>query len=189
MRILLVPILASLALTGCETIQDTFGMGESKSIDAATDPIASAMSAGPLSLAENATITDLEGNVLREGTNGWTCVPDDLNAANANPWCFNAPWGNFRAAMGSATNPSFDRVGLAYMLAGDAPVSNIDPTATEATPDNDWVEDAGVHLMLIVPGDNPYEGFSSEPYNGGPWIMFPGTAYEHLMIPIESMEE
>ena len=38
--------------------------------------IDSAMSAAPESLAQNATIQGWDGTVLREGTNGWVCLPD-----------------------------------------------------------------------------------------------------------------
>jgi hypothetical protein len=40
--------------------------------------------------------------------------------------------------------------------------------------------------MVIVPDLEMLEGVSTDPYNGGPWIMWPGTPYAHLMIPIES---
>jgi hypothetical protein len=40
-----------------------------------------AMSAGPPSVAKHATILDsvdvAKAKVLRQGTNGWTCLPDD----------------------------------------------------------------------------------------------------------------
>lgn len=150
------------------------------------DTIKSAESAGPASLAKDATITDLQGNVLREGTNGWTCIPDDEAAEGTNPWCFNDAWGKVRAALGAGTVPEFDTVGIAYMLAGDAPVSNTDPAATEFTTASDWVTGLGSHLMLVVPGENALKGYSTDAYNGGPWIMWPGTPYEHLMVPIDS---
>ncbi|NIX25335.1 MAG: hypothetical protein GWN07_38280, partial [Actinobacteria bacterium] len=38
--------------------------------------IHSAMSAAPASIAEDATIMDWDMTVLREGSNGWTCLPD-----------------------------------------------------------------------------------------------------------------
>jgi hypothetical protein len=38
--------------------------------------IQSATSAGPNSLTKNATIMRWSGEVLRQGTNGWTCLPD-----------------------------------------------------------------------------------------------------------------
>ena len=40
------------------------------------DPIQVAMSAGPASISADATVLDWELNVLREGSNEWTCLPD-----------------------------------------------------------------------------------------------------------------
>jgi len=162
------------ALTGPAIAQDTDEM------------IASAMSAGPSSLAENATITDRAGNVLREGTNGWTCFPDNPDADGNDPWCFNAPWGAFLAAYGAGEPFEATSMGIAYMLAGDAPTSNTDPYATGPTEDNDWISVMGGHLMIVLPGEDPYAGYSSDPYNGGPFVMWGGTPYAHLMVPIDT---
>jgi hypothetical protein len=38
--------------------------------------IASATSAGPASVTDNATVKDHEGNVLKQGNNGFTCYPE-----------------------------------------------------------------------------------------------------------------
>jgi len=149
--------------------------------------IASAMSAGPSSIAEDATITDLAGNVLREGTNGWTCIPDNPDADGTDPWCFDAPWAELRAALFGGREPNITGIGIAYMLAGDAPVSNISPAETEPTADNQWINPIGSHIMLVAPGDDPWAAYSSDPMNGGPWIMWPDTPYEHLMVPIDAM--
>jgi len=166
-----------------------FGLSTSVFAQDADEMIASAVSAGPSSVSDNATVTDLAGNVLREGSNGWTCIPDDPNAEGTNPWCFDAPWGELRAALGEGREPNITSIGIAYMLAGDAPVSNIDPAATEPTADNQWLNPIGSHIMLVAPGDDPWASFSADPSNGGPWIMWPGTPYEHLMVPIDAMGE
>ena len=42
----------------------------------ADDPIQNAMSAGPSSISANATVMDWDLNVVREGSNDWTCLPD-----------------------------------------------------------------------------------------------------------------
>ncbi len=77
-------------------------------------------------------------------------------------------------------------VGVAYMLMGDSPVSNTDPAATSKTTDSDWVVGLGAHLMMLIPDRRSLDGISTDPYNGGPWIMWPDTPYAHLMIPIDS---
>ena len=147
--------------------------------------IASAEKAAPASVSKDATILDWSGDVLREGTNGWACLPDRGNTEGEDPWCVNAPWLNFIQAYATKQEPSYDQVGLAYMMVGDPAVSNTDPFATEKTNDADWVEDMGPHLMILVPDKSLFESLSTDPNNGGPWTMWPDTPYAHIMIPLE----
>ncbi len=150
------------------------------------DAIESAMSAGPSSISADATILDWEMNVLREGTNEWTCLPDRPDTEGADPWCITGPWLNFLDAYVNQTEPSYDEMGIAYMLAGDSPVSNSDPYATGPTGPEDWVTDLGAHLMVIVPDKSLLEGMTTDHLNGGPWVMWANTPYAHIMIPIDA---
>jgi hypothetical protein len=75
--------------------------------------------------------------------------------------------------------------GLAYMLAGDPSgggASNIDPFATAATADNQWVVE-GPHVMILVPDPAMLESMSTDPDSGGPYVMWKGTPYAHIMMP------
>ena len=150
------------------------------------DAIKSAMSAGPSSISADATILDWEMNVLREGTNEWTCLPDRPDTEGADPWCITGPWLNFLDAYVNQTEPTYDEMGIAYMLAGDSPVSNSDPYATGPTGPEDWVTDLGAHLMVIVPDKSLLEGMTTDHLNGGPWVMWANTPYAHIMIPIDA---
>lgn len=147
--------------------------------------IAEATGAAPPAISANATVVDTEGNVLREGTNGFTCLPDLPGDENFEPMCNDAQWMNFVHAMLNGEEPEIDRVGISYMLSSKWAVSNTDPTATEPTPDNEWVE-GGAHLMLVVPDPALLEGFPDDP-GPGPYVMWKGTPYEHLMIPMEAI--
>jgi hypothetical protein len=149
------------------------------------DAIESAMSAGPVSVSADATILDWEMNVLREGTNDWTCLPDRPDTPGNDPWCVTEAWLNFLGAYVNKTEPTYDEIGFAYMLMGDSPVSNSDPYATEETGPEDWVTDLGAHLMIVVPDRSLLKGISTDHLNGGPWVMWPGTPYAHIMIPVE----
>jgi hypothetical protein len=151
--------------------------------------IESAVSAAPATLSDQATIVDWDGNVIREGTNGWTCLPDRPDTPGADPWCVNAPWLNFLDAYKNKSEPSVGGLGIAYMLQGDAPVSNSDPYAMEKTNDADWIEGLGAHIMLVLPDKAQLAGFSADPRNGGPWVMWADTPYAHLMIPIVSVPQ
>ncbi|MEX2401221.1 MAG: hypothetical protein WD423_10645 [Rhodothermales bacterium] len=144
------------------------------------DPIAYAESAGIPEIAAEATILDANGNVLREGTNEWTCM-----AVPQAPMCVDQQWMALVGALMSG-NDEFEAtsVGLAYMLRGDAGASNTDPFATEFTQENEWVV-TGPHLMLISPDPATLVGIPTEPSGGGPYVMWGGTPFAHVMIPVE----
>lgn len=149
--------------------------------------ITSAVSAGPESISADATVMDWSMNVIREGTNGWTCLPDDPNAEGNSPWCVDGAWMNFVEALTSGGEPSYEGMGFAYMLQGDQPICNTDPTADEeACAEGDWVTGVGAHLMVLVSDLSMLEGLSTDHMNGGPWVMFPGSPFAHLMVPVES---
>ncbi len=155
-------------------------------VAAAQGAVPSAMSAAPSSISANARIMGWDGTIVREGTNGWTCLPDREDTPGTDPWCVNDPWLDFLKAYVDKTEPTYNAIGFAYMLRGDTPVSNRDPYATEPTGPEDWVTDLGPHLMMLVPDLKLLEGISTDHLNGGPWIMWPNTPYAHIMIPLES---
>jgi len=150
------------------------------------DIIRDAERAGPASIAADAAVMDWEMNVIREGSNGWTCLPDRPDTPDDDPWCIDAEWLGFLAAYVGQTEPETNGLGFAYMLVEDSPVSNSDPYATEPTDPDDWVTGVKGHLMLLVPDPALLEGISTDHMNGGPWIMWPDTPYAHIMIPVES---
>jgi hypothetical protein len=100
--------------------------------------------------------------------------------------CADAEWMAWgEAYMAQATDYQPSDLGLAYMLAGDPPgggASNIDPFATAATADNQWVTE-GPHVMILVPDPALLEGISTDPDSGGPYVMWKGTPYAHIMMP------
>ncbi len=38
--------------------------------------------------------------------------------------------------------------------------------------------------MILVPDPAMLEGISTDPDNGGPYVMWKGTPYAHIMIPV-----
>lgn len=159
-------------------------------LGAPDDKIAEAMLPAPAELSSEATILDwpeapgAEFPVLREGTNGWYCLPDYPQDTSFAPECFDEEWRKFVRAYVDGTVPELDGLGLSYMLGARWAVSNTDRTATAPTPDNQWHE-GGSHLMLAVPDPALLEWFPTEPTpRGGAYVMFGGTPYAHLMIPI-----
>jgi len=41
--------------------------------------------------------------------------------------------------------------------------------------------------MIAVPDPKQLDAFPSDPHAGGPWVMWKGTKYAHLMVPIAAM--
>jgi hypothetical protein len=150
-----------------------------------------ALSAGPAALVANATILDYEmddaGNfvVLREGSNDWTCFPNDPRTPGMDPMCVDQTWMGWVQAYVAGEDPDTQTVGLAYMLRGGSDASNIDPFAAGPEEGNEWIT-SPAHVMVIMPGDIDQNIFSTDPLSGGPWIMYAGTPYEHVMMPVDA---
>ena len=142
--------------------------------------------AAPLSLAKNATIMSRDGRIVRKGSNGWICLPDNPDTKGTDSICMDEPWNNFLEALKNKSKPTITQVGIAYMLQGDRPVSNTDPYATEPRPGDDWVEGLGAHVMIILPDTKALGKLSTDSKNGGPWVMWHGTPFAHIMVPIDS---
>jgi hypothetical protein len=156
------------------------------------EKIADALSAGPASITDAATIMDwpasegAEMMVLREGTNGWVCQPSNpatLAMGYHDPWCIDVGWQAWFEALITQTEPVIEQVGTSYMFAGGYG-SNTDPYATAPTDDDEWHVD-GPHIMTLVPDRSALEGMTSDHTTGGPYVMYPGTPYAHIMVPVE----
>ncbi len=124
--------------------------------------IRSAVAAGPASISDEAAVMDWDMNQIREGTNGWTCLPDRPDTEGNDPWCVNEPWLGFLNGYVNQTEPVYSEIGFAYMLMGDSPVSNSDPYASEPTTEDDWVTDLAAHMMMLIPGRSYLEGISTD---------------------------
>ena len=133
-------------------------------------------------MAETATVVDWEGNVLREGTGGYTCMPTPPMLEGTAPMCMDSEWMEWADAWATKKDFAADQLGISYMLAGDEGASNIDPYAEGPTDDNEWVVE-GAHLMIVAPPEL-MDAFPTDPDNGGPYVMWKGTPYAHLMVPI-----
>ena len=153
------------------------------------NPIWDAMSAAPLSIAENAAVVDWPTEAggalveLRAGTNGWTCVADDPSTPTHDPMCLDANFMEFLNALLEGRDPVYPGVGVGYMLRGGAAASNTDYTLMEPPAGEDWLIDPP-HVMFVVPWDLDPALYSTDPMSGGPFIMWEGTPYEHLMVPV-----
>jgi hypothetical protein len=167
-------VAAFMVAPGVATAQDE--------MDAVTD----ALSAAWPGMAENATVVDWEGNVLREGTNGYTCFPTPPMLQGSAPMCMDGEWMKWADAWQNKKEFTAEGIGISYMLAGDEGASNVDPYAEGPTDDNEWIVE-GPHLMIIAPAEM-MDGLPTDPDNGGPYVMWKGTPYAHIMVPVGSRD-
>ena len=158
---------------------------------AATDSemIASAMAAAPKPIAQGATIVAMDDKgstrTLRPGTNGFTCMPDNPTTPGIDPMCLDAnamEWAH--AWMGHKQPP--DKIGFIYMLAGGSDASNTDPYAKGPVTGNHWIS-TRAHVMVVGPAAKTMVGYpkGADPDATKPYVMWAGTPYEHVMIPMQ----
>jgi len=148
--------------------------------------IREALSAASPEIAQSATVMDWDHSVLKKGTGAYTCMPTpaDVRAKGGRePMCLDKAWEAWGAAwMNKKDPPKPKAVGVAYMLKGDKGASNTDPYATKATADNHWVV-SGPHIMLLPTDASQLDAYPTDWTKGGPWVMWKGTPYAHVMVP------
>ena len=157
--------------------------------------------AAPSFIAANCSVVDVDGTVLREGTNGWTAMaanprgmadPENgwKDPHEAMPMVGDGPAMQWAMAYMGGKTPEMDTDGWAWMLHGDMGEDNrkhlvIDEEGVaKAKADGEWIE-SGAHLMLFPKDPASLEGQTTNFNTGAPYVMFKGTGYDHLMIPVE----
>jgi len=153
--------------------------------------------AAPSYIAENCTVVDVDGSILREGTNGWTAMAANprgmANPENgwkdpheAMPMVGDGAAMQWAMAYMSGKTPEIDSDGFAWMLHGDMGEDNTKQLVfnKEDAAEGQWIE-SGPHLMLFPKDPSTLEGQTTDFNTGAPYIMFAGTGYDHLMIPVQ----
>jgi hypothetical protein len=175
---------ASFALTASVAI------AQQGAAPAGADPIKSAESAAPAAVSAKASIVQFDAKggmtVLRKGTNGWTCMPDAPDTPGPDPMCFDANAGKWAEAWVGHKPPPAGAVGVMYMLEGGTDASNTDPYAKKPTAENAWIN-TGPHIM-VVGSKEILAGYPTgpKPDTAAPYVMWAGTPYAHLMIPVKT---
>ena len=165
--------------------------------------------AAPSFIAAKCTVIDSDGKtVLREGTNGWTAMAGNPRGMSdpengwkdpheAMPMVTDAQGMKWAMAYMAGTKPELDHDGWMYMLHGDMGEDNsvgmrmsvngegeIDIKTKETAAEGQWIE-SGPHIMLMPKDPSSLKGLTTDFNSGGPYIMFEGTGYDHVMIPLE----
>jgi hypothetical protein len=151
--------------------------------------IKSAMMAAPPAISQKATIIDVSSDgkirVVRKGTNNFTCMADNPASPGPDPMCGDQNAMEWAKAWIEKKEPAPNKVGFLYMLVEGSDASNTDPFAQKPEADNNWVK-TGPHVM-VVGAKGMMEGYprDAKPDTSQPYVMWPGTPYEHLMLPVQ----
>ena len=181
---------AILAITACNKAPapaNSAGADSNKTA-AASDPVTSAESAAPAAIAHDASVVTVDDKgamtTVRQGKNGWICMPDSPATPGPDPMCMDPNAAKWADAWIHHKPPPEGATGVMYMLEGGTDASNTDPYATKPTAENNWVN-TGPHVM-IVGSKEILAGYPSgaKPDTTAPYVMWAGTPYAHLMVPI-----
>jgi hypothetical protein len=146
------------------------------------------MAAAPAAVGKGATIVavtaDGKMRTIRKGTNNFTCMPDNPDTPGPDPMCGDQNAMAWIQAWINRSEPPRNTVGFMYMLAGGTDASNTDPYAQKPEPNNNWIS-TGSHVM-VVGAKGLMEGYprDAKPDTSRPYVMWAGTPYEHLMLPV-----
>lgn len=152
--------------------------------------IASAMSAAPPAVGKRATIVTMEPDgkmrTLRQGDNGFTCLPDNLQTPGPDPMCADKNAMEWIDAWASHKTPPPGKVGFMYMLSGGTDASNTDPYAQKPEPNNHWIE-TGPHVMVVGSDESFLDAYpkGADPDTSSPYVMWSDTPYRHVMLPVK----
>jgi hypothetical protein len=145
--------------------------------------LAKVKTGAPEQIVAKSTITmklkDGTTKTLQSGTNGFTCFVGN----DGTPLCADDNALAWLKAAGAKTDPP-NKIGFIYMLAGDTGTNN--EAAGQRASHQHWVQ-TGPHVMIVGPMVKDMAGYSrttdvvdaTQPY-----AMYPGTPYEHLMLPV-----
>ena len=142
-----------------------------------------ALSTGSVAMTADSKVVDWDMKTLKEGAGPYTCMPTPPMLKGTAPMCMDEPWMAWAHGWMTKGEVATKTLGISYMLAGDEGASNVDPYAEGPTDDNQWVVE-GPHLMLIVPDPAMLEGIPTDFNKGGPYVMWKGTPYAHVMVPV-----
>jgi hypothetical protein len=165
------------------------GNAAPKALQTDEEKIANAISAAPETIGRDAAVVIFDqGQIrtLREGTNNFTCLPDNPKNPINDPVCVDENGLDWIKARIAKKEPPDGKIGFAYMLQGGTTANNADPSAAEPPAGTPWHKEPP-HVMILNAASTMqgYPRPGVDPERAHPWVMFPDSPYEHLMLPVE----
>jgi hypothetical protein len=154
--------------------------------------IANATSAAPAAVSRTATVLDYGKAatdpfvVLRKGSGRWTCFPDHLDSPGNDPYCYDRNGMRWLEAYYAGKKPQLTGPGVIYRLQGGTDPSLTDPAAVVPAKGEKWTFH-GPHIVLLSPDrlkPADYGAVNAGAHGDHAWVMWPGTPYEHLHLPV-----
>jgi hypothetical protein len=160
--------------------------------------IAEAVSPAPSTLRAGATVLGYDGTgqlvTLRKGTNDLICLADDAKRKNFHVSCYFKALEPFMArgrelrAKGLSSD-SADSVRAHEIRAGKLAMPKTPTALYQYAAPRDQLTDSSVKnaqylYVVYMPYATPEStGLTAQPLNdGGPWLMYPGKPWAHIMI-------
>jgi hypothetical protein len=155
------------------------------------EKIADALKAAPYYIAMSATVLDYDlTTVLRQGSPDWFCVPTPPGKPWPAPMCGDLTTIQWYRAVAKGEAPTIDRIGISYMLLGEAGADFDDISASEPPTGKDWYR-VGPHVMVVFPNDagDLTQGISHDTSAGRPYVRPIPHAQPLLVIPVALANE
>ncbi|MFN2602819.1 MAG: hypothetical protein ABR582_08720 [Gemmatimonadaceae bacterium] len=166
---------------------------------AASRQIAAAVSPLPANLRANATVLGYDASgkfvTLRRGSNDMVCIADDPNQKMYHVACYHRALEPFMARgrelhARKLSHEAIDSIRLADVKTGRYAMPSKPAALYQYFAPRDSVDGAtgavnGASYLYVVyiPYATPAStGISGNPVDGGPWIMYPGKPWAHIMI-------
>jgi hypothetical protein len=155
------------------------------------EKIADALSAAPDHIAASATVVDHDmTTVLREGSPDWICVPTPPGKPWPAPMCGDPTTIQWFKEVSQGKSPTIDRIGISYLLLGEAGADFNHIEAKQPPDGKDWYR-VGPHVMFVFPesaGDIT-KGLGHDTTSGRLYVRPIPNAQPLMVVPIALANE
>jgi hypothetical protein len=171
---------------------------QSVSYPSASRQIAAAVSALPDNLQAGARVLGHDSNgkvaVLRQGSNDFTCIADDRVSKQYHVACYHKSLEPFMARGRELhalkkSREAIDSLRAADIKAGKYSMPSKPAALYQYFASRDSVDALGnvkgasyLYVVYTPYATEKSTGITENPIEGGPWIMYPGKPWAHLMI-------
>ena len=124
---------------------------------------------------------------LRKGSNAFTCMPDNPATPGPDPMCMDQNALEWATAWIEHSRIHRKARSGSCICWRAALMPQHRPVCQKPDANNNWVE-TGPHVMLVG-AKGMIEGYprAAKPDTSQPYVMWPDTPYEHLMIPVQAV--